>query len=50
MKKARQIGLAIIIVPLAIPAFFLAWYLRLFSAGHVNLDEKLVNLLNKLPE
>ena len=47
-KKFRDIGLAVVIVPLAIPAFLVLWWLRAVSCGAIHIDEKLIDLINKI--
>jgi hypothetical protein len=45
----RNIAIAVVVVPLAIPAFLFSFYLKLLTLYQVDLDQKLIDLINKLP-
>ena len=47
-RKLRDIGLAVVIVPLALPAFLVLGLLRVVSCGAIHVDESLIDLINKV--
>ena len=46
--KARSIGSAAAILPWAIPAMLVLGYLRAITCGAIHLDEKLIDLINRI--
>lgn len=47
-RKAKDIGLALIVVPVALPALLVLGYLRAITCGAIHLDEKLIDLINRI--